>query len=105
MEPEPTLVPAEPVHEPEFFRGVMRQKLLANLAAVGGLADLGDFAHKLQPDLVPADVTASEDTVEAPEGSDGTTYLSTSVESPTPEQESSDWMSKTLLGIVGAVLW
>ena len=43
----------------------MRQKLLANLAAVGGLADLGDFAHKLQPDLVPADVTASEDTVEA----------------------------------------
>ena len=47
MEPEPTLVPAEPVHEPEDVRGVTRQKLFANLAAVGGLADLGDLARKL----------------------------------------------------------
>ena len=54
MEPEPTLVPAEPVHEPEDARGLMRQKLVfTNLAAVGGLADLGDLARKVQPDLVP----------------------------------------------------
>ena len=65
MEPEPTLVPAEPVHEPEDARGLMRQKLFTNLAAVGGLADLGDLARKVQPDLVPADVTVTEDTVMA----------------------------------------
>ena len=65
MEPEPTLVPAEPIHEPEDGRGVMRQKIFANIAAVGGLADLCDLAHKLQPDLVPANVTMSEDTVSA----------------------------------------
>ena len=59
MELEATLVPAEPVHEPEDVRGVMQQKLFANLTAVGGLADLGDFAHKLQPDLVPANVTVA----------------------------------------------
>ena len=65
MEPEPTLVHAEPVHEPEDIRSAMRQKLATNLAAVGCLADLSAFAHKMQPDLVPADVTVTEDTVMA----------------------------------------
>ena len=63
---EPTLVPAEPVHdEPTDFRGAMRHQLHANLAAVGGLADLSDLARKLQPDLIPTNVTVNEDTVSA----------------------------------------
>ena len=64
-EPEPTPVQAEPVHEPGDVRDLMRQKLFTNLASVGGLADLGDLAHKVQPDMVPADVTVTEDTVAA----------------------------------------
>ena len=53
MEPEPAAVPAEPVHEPEDNRDLMRHKLFTNLAAVGGLADLGELAHRVQPGLVP----------------------------------------------------
>ena len=59
MEPEPTLVAAEPVHEPENVRALMRQKLVANLAAVGGLTELCDLAHKMQPDLVPAEANVT----------------------------------------------
>jgi hypothetical protein len=47
MEPEPAVVPAEPVHEPEDNRDLMRHKLFTNLAAVGGLADLGELAAGL----------------------------------------------------------
>ena len=65
MEPELTLVAAEPVHEPENVRALMRQKLVANLAAVGGLTELCDLAHKMQPDLVPAEANVTEDTVVA----------------------------------------
>ena len=57
-------MPAEPVHdEPTDFRGAISHQLHANLAAVGGLADLSDLARKLQPDLIPTNVTVNEDTV------------------------------------------
>ena len=62
---EPMLVPAEPVHEPMDVRSLMRQKVFTNVAAVGGLTELCDLAHKMQPDMVPADATVTEDTVVA----------------------------------------
>ena len=55
---------AEPVVGPEEMR-IVQQKLVIEKLAVLDVADLGDFAHKLQPDLVPADTTVSEDTVKA----------------------------------------
>ena len=66
MEVEPTSLAAEPVHTLKDVRDFMRQKVFTNLVAVGGLADLGELAHKVQPDLVPdLDTTVTEDTVTA----------------------------------------